>query len=84
MNAHEDELVDHALDLVINFTHGSRPLSREEFAEAEQLAIALVNLQTGALGACKPETWPSNYDYRCQNGHIHQAEKGVISGDFPL
>lgn len=76
-----DELTDAALDAVINFTHGTCPLTREDFVQAERLAAALVALRTES---CRPETWPSNYDYRCQNGHIHRAKKGVIGGDFPL
>lgn len=81
MTAHEDELTDEALNLVINFTHGSGSLSREAFAEAEYLAAGLVAMRAEP---CRPISWPSNYSYRCQSGHIHQAEKGVIGGDFPL
>ena len=34
--------------------------------------------------ACYPVTWPSNWEYRCQRGNLHLAERGAIGGDFPV
>ena len=34
--------------------------------------------------ACYPVTWPSNWEYRCQHGNLHLAERGAIGGDFPV
>lgn len=37
-----------------------------------------------ASDACYPVTWPSNYEWRCQRGHVHRDGKTAIGGDFAL
>lgn len=61
-----------------------RLIAREHWQNSARAIIELIINASAIQEKCVPITWPSNYEWRCQHGHVHEDGRAAISGDFAL